>query len=120
MTVIVDANIVISAIINPKGIIPFLLFNSNDKIEFVVPSFIIEEIELHKSKIIAAADISNSAFNSLLNSIKQNLFIFSDEMIDDACLAKALVLTKHVDKKDTIYVAFSIALDALFWTVTIN
>ncbi len=43
MIVVVDANIIVSAIINPQGIIPFLLFNASDKIDFVVPQFIIEE-----------------------------------------------------------------------------
>jgi predicted nucleic acid-binding protein len=65
MTVVVDANILISAIINPSGTIPFLLFNTNDAIDFVAPQFIIEEIELHQSKIIAVANISTPTFTAL-------------------------------------------------------
>ena len=48
MVVVVDANIIVSAIINPQGVIPFSLFNATDKIDFVIPQFIIEEIELHQ------------------------------------------------------------------------
>lgn len=42
--------------------------------------------------------------------------VFSDDLIDDESLDKAFTLTKNIDEKDTIYVAFAIALDALFWT----
>lgn len=116
MIVVVDANIVISAIINPQGIIPFLLFNASDKIDFVVPQFIMEEIELHQTKIIKAAKITKPIFQSLFTAIKENLLIFSDDLIDEESLDKAIALTKNIDEKDTIYVAFAIALDALFWT----
>ena len=37
-------------------------------------------------------------------------------MIDEQSFDKALLLTKHIDEKDTIYIAFAIALDGLFWT----
>jgi hypothetical protein len=37
MIVVVDANIIVSAIINPQEIIPFLLFNASNKIDFAVP-----------------------------------------------------------------------------------
>jgi predicted nucleic acid-binding protein len=52
----------------------------------------------------------------LFTAIKENLLIFSDDLIDDESLDKAINLTKNIDEKDTIYVAFAIALDALFWT----
>jgi predicted nucleic acid-binding protein len=116
MIVVVDANIIISGIINPKGIIPYLLFTSNDRIDFVAPQFVVEEIQLHQAKICRAANISIAIFKSLFNAIKQQLFIFSDDMIDVEHLNKALLLTKTIDEKDTIYVAFTIALDALLWT----
>lgn len=116
MIVVVDANIIVSAIINPQGNIPYILFNASSKIEFVVPQFIMEEIALNQSKIINTAKIPKSVFSSRYNAIQENLLLFSDDLIDEESLQYALSLTKHIDEKDTIYVAFAIALDGLFWT----
>jgi predicted nucleic acid-binding protein len=50
--IIVDANIVFSAILNTNGKIGDLLINSNKLITFIAPDFLRKEITKHQSKML--------------------------------------------------------------------
>lgn len=116
MTIIVDANIILSAIINPYSPIAQLLFSTNLKVDFVLPEFALQEISIHKNRICEKSNISAKIFGKTLEGILNNLLIFSDELVDSKTSAKAIKLATEIDMKDAIYVSFSLALDALFWT----
>ena len=51
MTIIVDANILISAIINPDTFIGTTLLTQNNKVDYVLPAFASEEAIIHKKRI---------------------------------------------------------------------
>jgi predicted nucleic acid-binding protein len=115
MIVIIDANVLISAIINPEGKISKLLVLSKE-IEFILPQYALLEIEGHKSKICAAYKIPNSFFDKTLLKLSSYFLVFSEKEINTVFFGKALEITKNVDENDAIYVAFTLALDALLWT----
>ncbi len=116
MTVIVDANIVISAIIKPESEIAEILLILNNIIEFVLPEYALEEITEHENEICTEYDISPAVFQVRLDKISKGLLIFSSNLLDNDILYRAEQIVRQVDIDDTIYVAFSITLDALYWT----
>ena len=116
MIVIADANIVISAIINPQGKIATLLSAGSSSIEFIIPQFTLSEIKKHKERICAKGKISAAIFDKLLNNLLSNILIINDEEILLEHIDKALLLTKYIDTNDTLYIALSIGLDVLMWT----
>ena len=116
MIIIVDANILISGIINPHGTIKSLLLNNNNSIELIIPEFAIIELRLHKNKICKTASIAPEIFDSLLIRYLKNITQFSHETISLGDYYKAEKITASLDSNDTWYIALSLSIDAVLWT----
>lgn len=58
MRVIVDANIVFSAILNTNGKIGDILINGGKRFEFVAPNFLRYEIKSHYTKLIKISGLT--------------------------------------------------------------
>ncbi|MES1222465.1 MAG: PIN domain-containing protein [Bacteroidota bacterium] len=116
MTVIVDANILISAILNPKGKISEILRYQSNKIDFAAPLFIKDEVNSHQKRLSIESGMSTAYFSDATRIYYNNILFFSVESIDVSDIEAAMVLTKKIDEKDTLYVALTIALDGVLWT----
>jgi predicted nucleic acid-binding protein len=116
MTIVIDANILLSAIINPYGPIPKLIFLYNSKIDFVIPQFAVTELELHKFRICKKSRIPLSHFEGLWKDLISRLLVLSSENIDAETIVNAQQLASNIDEKDSIYIAYTLALNALLWT----
>ncbi|WP_407526453.1 PIN domain-containing protein [Lacibacter sp. MH-610] len=115
-TIVIDANIIISAILNPFGAIPKIIIVGTPKTEFVIPDFALKEVNLHKKKICKYSGISSTDFDMLLSSISAHLITLSSDEISSKTIKTAALLTNDIDSKDILYVALSIELGALLWT----
>ena len=116
MTIIVDANILISAIINPDSFIGATLLTQNNNIDYVLPSFAIEETLYHKERICKTLNIKELFFEKNLDAIHNGCLVFASDSISPKYSKVAIQIVEKIDLKDAIYVAFSLALDALIWT----
>jgi predicted nucleic acid-binding protein len=115
-TIVVDANIILSAILSPFGIIPKIIITGSSKSEFALPDFALEEVELHKKKICRYGGISLAEFDILFKKLLEHMVVFTSDEIRPETLSIATDLTKNVDLKDTAYVAMCIELNGLLWT----
>jgi predicted nucleic acid-binding protein len=115
MIVVVDANIILSGIINPFGPIPEIILQ-NTKIDFIVPGYALEEIALHKQRICNETNTSEPVFDQLLEQLLAQVLVFSDDSLNTTHIENARKLTLTVDLKDALYIAFCFALDAVLWT----
>jgi predicted nucleic acid-binding protein len=115
MIIVVDANIIISGIINPYGPIPKLLLQTTN-IDFIVPGLALEEINLHKARVCKETKTPVHLFDELLEKLMRRILVFSADSIGVSHVEKAAKLTISVDAKDTLYIAFCFALDASLWT----
>ncbi|WP_409079689.1 PIN domain-containing protein [Salibacter sp.] len=52
MIIVVDTNIVFSAILSPNGTICDLLFNSLNTFDFYTPTALLDELEHHHQKLL--------------------------------------------------------------------
>lgn len=116
MTIIIDANILISAAINPESFIGTTLLVQNPNVDFVLPAFANEEALIHKSRICKTLLIEEQFFENNLEAINTLCLGFSIEAIHPKYSKAAIKIVEKIDPKDAIYVAFSLALDALIWT----
>jgi predicted nucleic acid-binding protein len=106
---VVDANVVISSLIN-KGV-PFSVFLSNSilrKFEFIAPEFLLEEVRKHKQKILKFTRFSEQEFEEAYDFlIGEITFIPADDFSE--FLHEAKKLAPH--EKDAPYIALSIAFN---------
>jgi predicted nucleic acid-binding protein len=120
MIIITDANIIISGILNPYGIIASLLIQDHPGVDFAAPEFAITEIRLHQKRICSRFKIKPAEFEILLDRFLTNITLFSNEAVNKKIYNEAEKLTSVVDSDDTWHVAFAIALDALLWTADLK
>ena len=116
MKLVVDTNIVFSAIISPKGIISDLLLNSYDRIEFFAPSYLEDELENHQSKLIEISGYTHAELKFQKRSILKRISLISVESVQSENMKRAFELTHTIDHFDTPFIALAIELKSPLWT----
>ena len=115
MRVIVDANLVFSAILNTNGKIADLLINA-DQLELIAPNFLRIEVKKYHSKLMKISKLSFEEVEEIEFQLEKNIKFISEEQIPDWAWIKAYELTKGIDEKDTPYIAFCLFFDCKVWT----
>ena len=69
MILITDSNIIISALITPKGIMASI-FKQKSRLQFTAPDYIFEEIAQHWDKIVECSDLTEKQLKEELNTTK--------------------------------------------------
>ncbi len=106
MRIIVDANIIFSAILNTDGKIGDILLNSHNVFEFIAPRFLKEEIRKHHKKIIDITGYSNSELLEIEDKVYKPISFLSEVHVPLSIRKSANHLVKDIDQKDVLYIAF--------------
>lgn len=116
MRIVVDTNIVFSAIINGSGKIGDILFNSPNSFNFYSPEFMIDEISKYEPKLIKASKLPLQKFQESKQRVLSQIDLISEEVILQKNWEYAHQIMKDVDIYDTPFVALTLELNALLWT----
>lgn len=116
MKVVVDTNIVFSAILNSNGLIGELLFNSEKQFEFYSSEFIVDELTKYKSKLQALTKMSEEKIDISIHQVLKNIDLISSEAISEILWNRAYELVSDVDEDDTPFIATAIGIEAVIWT----
>ncbi len=116
MKIVVDTNIVFSGILSPNGTISDLLLNSSDVFEFFAPSFILEELHNHTSKLLKLSKLTFDDLNFLKRLLLKKIDLIDVDFLSKSTWDKANKLTSGIDEFDTPFIALSLELDAPLWT----
>lgn len=116
MNVVIDTNIVFSAILSHKGKIHDLILNSESDFTFFTPSFLIEELEKCHEKILSLSGFSQTEVSFLKRTLFQHIEFIDPELIEKENWAKALEIASPIDEKDAPFIALAIQIKALLWT----
>lgn len=116
MRVIVDANIVFSAILKSDGKIGDLLINSGGIFKFISPYFLRIEIQRNQDKLVKISKLSSDQVLESEFQICKSINFISDEQISHSNWDLAENLVFNVDKKDISYIAFSKQFKAKVWS----
>lgn len=110
MKLIVDANILFSALIK-DGLTAELLIS--DKLQLFAPEFLFTEYTKYKDLILRKTHRNEEEFNNFLEILKDQIFIVPKKEImpfmDEADKISP-------DPKDTVYFALAIALKSNIWS----
>ena len=116
MIVTVDANIVISALINSAGQEFNILTSGNQEIEFISSSFIIEELVKKVHKIAELTHNSVLGIKRQLQLLTETFLLVNEKDISNQALERAKNLIHGLDVNDYLYLAVTIYFDSLLWT----
>ena len=116
MKVIVDSNILISALISPQGKELELLMNPWTKGIFYSCDFLRKEVLRNKEKIIRSSRLPESDLLNLIVKVSGRINFINEEQIPGVIWAKALAQTKDIDESDTPFLALALYLRGILWT----
>ncbi|MFA5020072.1 MAG: PIN domain-containing protein [Candidatus Pacearchaeota archaeon] len=111
MDFVVDANILISALISIEGKTCDLLFD--DKLKLYSPEFLITEIEKHKDEILGKADISESELNLFLLLVFSRINLIPYDEFKE-CAEEARRISPDIN--DTEYFALALKFNCPIWS----
>lgn len=116
MRIVVDTNIVFSALLNANTILGEILLTLQDKFDFFAPELLRQELERYREKLGKASKLTDKQLNEASIRLLDRLTLVSEDLISELSWSKAHLLTKDVDEDDTPFVALSIELNAKLWT----
>ncbi|MEI6679754.1 MAG: PIN domain-containing protein [Mariniphaga sp.] len=113
-SVVIDTNLVFSALIPKASQIRDILFESN--MNFYSPNILITEIYKHKDKLLKNSKLTESEFYLYFNGIIERIKFIPTDFIGLKSRQIAYDLCHDVDIKDTPFVALSIDFAIPLWT----
>jgi predicted nucleic acid-binding protein len=116
MRIIVDANIIFSAILNTNGKIGDVLLNSPNIFEFVAPRFLKEEIKKYHQKILQTSGYSKSELSEIEDKVYKPILFISEVHIPLSIRKTSEHLVKDIDPKDVAYIAFAKYFRCKLWS----
>ena len=119
MRIIVDANIVFSAILNTNSRIADLLLNSKGIFDFLAPEYLQKELRKYHRKISAISKMSMMEIEIVEYKITKPIIFMSEIHIPEVKWIQAEKLVKDIDDKDIPYVAFSLFYQCMHITVSV-
>ena len=114
--VIVDTNIIFSALISRNSRFRDVLLGSSTH-RFYLCETVIVELFRHKEKLLRANPrLTPSEFADLYYGILRQVEIYKEVWVPEQHWAEAAELCRGVDADDTPHVAITLALNGVLWT----
>lgn len=114
--VVVDTNILFSAILNNKSNIAQIILTGFNDFQFYAPEYIRYEILKHKKKICKLACISEIEFLEIYELLLKHLSIIDLRLVPFEYYQKAEILCVDIDIDDTPFVALALYVEGIIWT----
>ncbi len=116
MRLVVDTNIIFSAILSSDGLVHDLFINSGETFEFFSPTFVYEELKNNRSKLLKISNYSEEELDYLQYTIFKRIELIDSNSLTNSEFQRAFELTKDIDENDTPFIALALALDSPVWT----
>lgn len=116
MKIVVDSNIVFSAILNTQSKIGQLIINGSKYFDFYTVGLLKDEIIELKDKILHSTKFSQTQFIDTFNLIISRIKFVDDILLTDKEINKAIDLVTGIDENDALFVALNNHLLANLWT----
>lgn len=113
---IVDSNIIFSAILNVNSRIGQILLTYDNVYNFYAPKYVRDEIWTHQQKLKKIAKLDDDEFLEVYELIVKNITILDHSIAGKSNYIKAFELCKDIDLDDIPFVAFSLYLKCKLWT----
>jgi predicted nucleic acid-binding protein len=116
MKIVVDTNIIFSALLNSNSTIGDLLFNSDNHFEFYSCNYMRYEIQKHWLRLKKISKLSEEQLQVSYAQVLSRLRFINEEIIPVDTWLASEKLTKGIDIDDTDFVALTKFLRATLWT----
>ena len=112
--VIVDTNILFSALLRDKSRFSELILDS--EYNFFICEQVLVELFKRKEKILKASQLREEEIVRIYQILLKRINLYKEDLIAAEHLATAYELCRDIDETDTPHVALAIELGGLLWT----
>jgi predicted nucleic acid-binding protein len=116
MRIVVDTNIVFSAILNTNSKIAGILLQPKSRLSFYTTQQLSNEIEEHREKIKKISNFSEYELNRIITLITKRIRFINIKLIPKESFYFAESLTSDVDIDDTEFVALTEYIKGKLWS----
>lgn len=116
MKIIVDTNIVFSAILNSNSRIGKILLNSKTHFQFFTCSYLKVEIQRHHAKLLKLTKLTDEQLQELEELVTRHITFIDERLIPQKLLIKTEAQLKSIDPDDSVFVALTKHLKGKLWT----
>jgi predicted nucleic acid-binding protein len=116
MKIVVDTNIIFSALLNSNSTIGDLLFNSDMYFEFYSCSYMRYEIQKHWKRLKEISKLSDEQLQISYSQLFSKLNFINEDIIPVETWLVSEKIVKDIDIDDTDFIALTKFLKATLWT----
>lgn len=116
MKIIVDTNIVFSAILNSSSRIGKILLNSKEHFQFYTCDYLRMELQRHRNRLLKLTKLMDNELTELEGLVTSNIIFIDERLLPQELLLKTETLLKSIDPNDTPFVALTTHLGGKLWT----
>lgn len=116
MKVVVDTNIIFSALLREDNRYARAIIKNEGSHDFYGVYFTIVELFKHKERIKQYSNLSEEDILETLYELLKHIHMVNDEIISIPVWKEAMQLTHDIDIKDVPNIALTIELEAKLWT----
>ncbi len=116
MKVVLDTNIVFSAILNPQSNIGQILLNKDNKLQFYSVNYLLIELNNHKLKLSNLAKIDLNLIEKYIDFFTSKITFIDENEIPELIVIDSFELVKEIDPNDSLFVALAKFKDAKIWS----
>ncbi len=116
MIVISDTNIIFSCFYTPNGAIASILKDERNRLQFIAPSYLLEEVMEHLPILMENNRITKRKALEILKNITKNITFYNLEDIEPKNKEKAFRIAKDIDIDDYLFIALHFETGHKIWT----
>lgn len=116
MKIVVDTNVVFSAILNSESRIALILISGKRHFSFYSCEFLLEELNLHRDKLCKLTKLPDAELDEVIGMVTKNITFINEAAIPGPMYRTTERLMKGNDLKDVPFVALAQELKARLWT----
>lgn len=116
MRIVVDSNIVFSAMLNTESRLAALILIQKPSLNFYAPQTLFAEITKHSHAIRKISGYSQSDFERVCTLFITRIRLINTNLIPKKILIDSLALTKNIDQGDAEFVALTNHIKGRLWT----
>jgi putative PIN family toxin of toxin-antitoxin system len=116
MKIIIDTNIIFSALLNTNSVIGEYLLDPISKFQFYSTEFVLDELDKYHDKLLKYSKLTDAQLKTSKVQIFKRLTLISDIAISIDHWNVAYDVLKEIDPKDIPFLATALSLDGIIWT----
>ncbi|GHT09253.1 hypothetical protein FACS189426_07110 [Bacteroidia bacterium] len=116
MKIVVDTNIIFSALANSNGTLSDIIIGSSKKYHFYTSEYLRDELQKHHEKLKKISKLTDKEIEIAQYKLFKYISFITLEIIPEKYWIKAEKIVCDIDPDDIAFVALSLYLDAYLWT----